>query len=99
MNDPQTEGRIRTVLVDALREEGAVGADEEITDETRIMGGGGGLDSMGVVNLVVTLEAGVEQEFGVGVDLFDEAAMEAGRFNTVGSMVAYVAERVETARA
>ena len=57
-----------------------------------LLGQGGGLDSFGLVNLVVALEQRIEDEFHVTLTLADERAMSRSRspFRTVRSLHEYV---------
>ena len=61
--------------------------------ETALVGAGGRLDSMGLVNLVVAAEEAIESEFGVGVNLGDSRAMSEtpSPFRSVGTLAEYVA--------
>ena len=60
--------------------------------ETTLFGKHGGLDSLGLVNLVVAVEQKIEEEFGVPVSLADERAMsqEKSPFRTVDALVKYI---------
>ncbi len=57
----------------------------------------GALDSLGLVNLVVETEQQIEETFGVLVNLADEKAVaaEPSPFNTIGSLVHYIASLLE----
>ena len=59
---------------------------------TALFGQAGGLDSLGLVNLIVAVEQAVEDELGASVTLADEKAMSqsASPFRTVGTLAAYV---------
>ena len=54
---------------------------------------GGGLDSMGLVNLIVLTEQKVEEEFGKAINLADEKAMsqENSPFQSIGTLAEYMA--------
>lgn len=60
--------------------------------DAALFGDGGKLDSLGLVNLIVGVEEGVEEEFGTTVNLADEQLMAAqdSPFRTVGALVEYV---------
>ncbi len=60
--------------------------------DLNIFGSDGILDSMGLVNLVVTLEERIQDEYGVVITLADERAMSQSRspFRTVGNFAKYI---------
>lgn len=69
------------------------GADEApITEETRLVGRGGILDSLGLVNLVVGVEEEINSRYGLTLSLADDRAMSQNRspFGTVGRLAEYV---------
>ena len=59
---------------------------------TVLFGKDGQLDSLGLVNLLVTIEQNIEDEFDASLTLADERAMsqEHSPFRTVGSLVDYI---------
>jgi len=67
-----------------------------VTDETHLIGGRSPLDSIGLVTLIADLEGDIQREFGVTVTLADEKAMSltASPFRKVGTLVAYVEEKL-----
>jgi acyl carrier protein len=54
--------------------------------------GGASLDSMALVNLILSIEDKVEKEFGVSISLFDELASssEDDPFENVKSVIDYI---------
>jgi acyl carrier protein len=75
--------------------------DRQLTksSETTLFGRGGSLDSLGLVNFVVTTEKHLEEALHTPVSLADEKAMSQRNspFRTVGSLVAYVCTLMEEA--
>jgi acyl carrier protein len=67
--------------------------------ETHLFGKQGKLDSLGLVNFIVSLEQGVADEFGLAVTLADEKAFsrETSPFRTLDSLADYVMERLKSA--
>ena len=65
--------------------------------DSPVFGRAGRLDSLALVNLIVAIEQAIEDDFGVSVALADEKAVSqrSSPFRTVGSLAAYVRERVE----
>ena len=61
--------------------------------DTVLFGETGTLDSLGLVNLIVTTEQKIEEEFGILVSLADERAMSQKHspFRTIGSLGDYIA--------
>lgn len=57
----------------------------------------GGLDSLGLVNLIVATEQIVEKEYGIEISLADEKAIRQGAspFRTIGTFVDYVSSSLE----
>ena len=64
--------------------------------EALLVGEGGRLDSLGLINLMVAVEERLEREHGVVVTLADEEAFSATEspFRTVATLRAHVARRL-----
>lgn len=64
------------------------------TVDTVIFGESGKLDSLGLVNLIVATEEGLEEVFDTSLTLADEKAMSQKNspFRTVGTLVEYVSK-------
>lgn len=60
--------------------------------ETALIGKGAALDSLGLVTLIIDLEARVEEQYGIIVTIADERAMSQQRspFRTIGTLADYV---------
>ncbi|HEY2841399.1 MAG TPA: acyl carrier protein [Pirellulales bacterium] len=89
--------RITDLIWDAIEEVNALlPEDARIArrEDAVLLGAAGGLDSFGLVNLVVALEQRIEDEFGVTLTLADEKAMSHRRspFRSVQTLREYVAE-------
>jgi len=65
--------------------------------DVALMGESGGLDSLGMVNLIVAIEQQIEEQFHVSLDLADDEAMSMrdNPFATVGSLANYIAHLLE----
>jgi hypothetical protein len=61
--------------------------------QTVIVGGGGSLDSLGLINFVITLEEKASDAIGSPIQLLDESAIidEQGPFRTVASLASFLA--------
>ena len=79
--------------------------NEQLAEEERIpkaadtvlFGKSGCLGSVGLLNLIVEAEESVEAEFGIPITLADERAMaqESNPFETIASLVDYIAHLLE----
>lgn len=65
--------------------------------DTVLFGQSGRLDSLGLVNLIVTTEQRIEEEFGVPITLANERAMSQNNspFKTIGTLADYTALLLE----
>lgn len=62
--------------------------------ETIIVGAGGALDSLGIVNFVIAVEEKIADATGAPVQLLDDAMLvDGGPFHTVGSLARHIAAR------
>ena len=61
--------------------------------DTVLLGEAGGLDSLGLVNLIVAVEEEIDEEFGVTINIADEKARAQvnSPLKTVGSLADYIA--------
>ena len=66
--------------------------NDEINFDTTIYGNDSRLDSLGLVNLLVTIEQNIEDEFDVSITIADEKAMSQKRspFRTIGTLADYI---------
>jgi acyl carrier protein len=66
------------------------------TDESVLFGPGGGLDSLGLVSLILDVEVAVGERVGRAVVLADDRAVSQRRspFRTVGSLADHVLSRL-----
>ncbi|MCD6068739.1 MAG: acyl carrier protein [Bacteroidetes bacterium] len=71
-------------------------ADSQLTktEDTVIFGKDSNIDSLGLVNLIVSLEQAVNDEFNTEISLADERAMsqENSPFSTVSTLADYIEE-------
>lgn len=73
-------------------------ADRELSaaEDSVLVGDGAPLDSLGLINLIVALEARVQETCGVEIGLIEAAGMNAEQspFRTVRTLVDYLAEQI-----
>lgn len=83
--------------IDEVNQRLAVTAVLESAPETVLYGKGSGLDSLGLVNLIVAVEGALAEELDVEITLADEKAMsqESSPFRTVSTLVDYIVSRLE----
>jgi acyl carrier protein len=76
-----------------------LGPDEQLgkSPDVALIGKDAGLDSLGLVNLIVLVEEKIQQGFGVGITLVDERAMSQSKspFRTLGSLSEFVEEQLK----
>jgi hypothetical protein len=73
------------------------GAPVEKAADTPLLGSSSGVDSLTFVNLIVALEARIQEATGRSVVLVDEDSMAADEhpFRTIGSLAVYAEKFVE----
>ncbi len=82
--------------IDEINETRSDGQKLEKSLGTPLFGREGRLDSLGLVNFVISLEQNIAEEFGVAVTLADEKALsrETSPFLTVDSLSDYIVEQL-----
>ena len=95
---PIRERSLRVVMQAVQRVNSQLPTDErlDLTPETALAGQAGGLDSLGLIDLITATEEGMQDEFGVSLSL-DDAAADGGirYFETIQSLTDFVAKCVE----
>ena len=91
--------QVMFAVIDEVNETSTPDQQLEKSIETHLFGNDGKLDSIGLVNLIVSLEQGIADEFGLAVTLADEKAFsqKMSPFRTVDSLTDYVMERLQSA--
>jgi acyl carrier protein len=92
----ELESKIIKFLEDFLKEE--LEESIELSIDSKLFGGGGPLDSMALVNLVVDLEELIEDDYGKTITLADEKAMSrrTSPFSRVQNLIDYVQEQLNS---
>ena len=90
----ELEIKIIKFLEDFLKEE--LEETIELSLDSKLFGGGGPLDSMALVNLIVDLEELIEDDYGKTITLADEKAMSrrTSPFSRVQNLIDYVQEKL-----
>ena len=99
LTEDRFQSRVAHCVSEALREVNTLrAADEQLIDDpsTVLVGSGGPLDSLGLVNLAVALEGAVERDFGraIGVAADVLSAEDPSAYRTVGLLIQFVSDRV-----
>ena len=83
--------------IDEINEQRPEGQQLEKAADTVLFGEAGVLDSLGLVNLIIAVEQGIEDAFGVSLTLADEKAMSQKNspFKSVKTLAAYASVLME----
>lgn len=67
-------------------------------EQTKLFGGDGILDSLGLVSFIVSVEEAIEDEFNISIVLADEKAMSrrTSPFARINALVDYIFEVINT---
>ena len=84
VNSAEIENRIKTVIKKRLKLKVKMG---ELSKDTPLIGKGLGLDSVGVLELVV----GLEEEFNI---MFEDSEISIELFENIGSLANYINEKL-----
>lgn len=86
--------------LDSSSDEARAEAINKADENTRLFGGGGLLDSMGVVILLSDLEDKLEDEYDVMISLASDSAMSKTRspFRNIKSLANFIVTSVEEAK-
>ena len=69
---------------------------EIIDSSTKLFNGREGLDSLGLVTLLINIEQKIESEYGTSLTIADEKAMSEKNspFKTIGSLIIFLEKRL-----
>ena len=81
-----------------VKDETGLTVPPRLQADTALFGTEGFLDSMSLVTLVVALEQGIEEKFGVSVQLADAHALsqEHSPYSTISALAEYAVLRMQT---
>jgi acyl carrier protein len=82
----------------SIQDETGVAVPPRLQADTALFGTEGFLDSMALVTLVVALEQGIKDKFGVSVQLADARvlAQEHSPYSTINALAEYALLRMQT---
>ena len=77
-------------IIDTINEEENLNIPKD--NQAKLFGRGGNLDSLGLVNLIVSVEEKINNKFGVAISLVDEKAMSQKNspFLNIDSLSSYI---------
>ena len=86
---------VETIL--SIQDETGLAVPPRLQADTALFGTEGFLDSMALVTLVVALEQGIEEKFGVSVQLADAHALtqEHSPYSTIHALAEYALLRMQ----
>jgi D-alanine--poly(phosphoribitol) ligase subunit 2 len=92
--------KVLEIVSEIIDELNALASDDQQLEkelDAPLYGGMGKLDSLGLVNVMVSVEQKAKDEFGVVIDVANEKAIsqENSPFKTVGSLVNYIEKLVK----
>lgn len=92
----ELESKIIKFVEDFLKED--LNESIKLSLDSKLFGGGGPLDSMALVNLIVDLEELIEDDYGKTITLADEKAMSrrTSPFSRVQNLIDYVQEQLNS---
>jgi len=92
----ELENKIIKFLEEFLKEE--LEETIELSMDSKLFGGGGPLDSMALVNLIVDLEELIQDDYGKTITLADEKAMSrrTSPFSRVKNLIDYIREKLNS---
>jgi hypothetical protein len=94
--------QVRSLLLNSIQNYATpAGLRIELTDDTRLLGPGAPLDSLGLVTVLAGFEAEISDVFQTDILLADERAMSLERspFRTVSSLIDYTCMLLDEAGA
>ena len=92
--DEETARRLVYDAIDIVNQQLPAAKRLTKSPETIIVGAGGVLDSLGIVNFVIAAEEKIADATGTALRLLDDAMLvDGGPFHTVGSLARHIAAR------
>lgn len=82
--------------LDMIDQQSSKGRKLGKSPSTILLGKGGTLDSLEILNLIIAIEQSLEEEFSVRLTLVNEKAMspEHSPFRTIGTLTEYILQRL-----
>ena len=93
--------KIVTAAIAAVNEDLPAPRQIEVNDAAPLVGTGGGLDSLRLINLVVHVEDSIERDLGLEVSLTDSPDLfdDSGPLSTTGGFIDHVAALIDAGAA
>lgn len=89
---------INELIIEALSENNDENYNGKLNGDTPIFGGKGGLDSLGLVTFLITLEQKIEDNIGAKITIADERAisMKNSPFRNLRSLESFIKDKINT---
>jgi acyl carrier protein len=86
---------LKDIITESLIEMDIMKSSEIIDSSTELYNGEAGLDSLGLVTLLINIEQKIESEYGISLTIADEKAMseQNSPFKTIGSLVSFLEKK------
>lgn len=88
--------KLNEIIKESLMEMEIMSNSEIIDSSTKLFNGREGLDSLGLVTLLINIEQKIESEYGTSLTIADEKAMSEKNspFKTIGSLIIFLEKRL-----
>tara|TARA_B100000767_G_C19721867_1_gene517658 strand:- start:876 stop:1160 length:285 start_codon:yes stop_codon:yes gene_type:complete len=88
--------KLNDIIKESLMEMEIMSNSEIIDSSTKLFNGREGLDSLGLVTLLINIEQKIESEYGTSLTIADEKAMSEKNspFKTIGSLIIFLEKRL-----
>lgn len=85
----------------AIAEEQNLEIDDGLSSQTRLFGSKGLMDSLALVSLVIAVEQGIEERFGVNIELADDKALSQKNspYRSIGTLADYAMSQFQAKQA
>lgn len=85
----------------AIAEEQNLEIVDGLSSETRLFGSKGLMDSLALVSLVIAVEQGIEERFGVNIELADDKALSQKNspYRSIGTLADYAMGQFQSKQA
>ena len=86
---------LKDIIIKSLIEMDIMKSSEIIDSSTELYNSEAGLDSLGLVTLLINIEQKIESEYGISLTIADEKAMseQNSPFKTIGSLVSFLEKK------
>lgn len=98
--EPYDQNELIQLIINSVTSvlEQGEGAPQDLSADTELVGEDSVLDSIGVIELVTSLEEAIEEKHGIVISLFDDEVLfdAEGPFNRISKLAGHITEVLET---